>query len=56
LAITAAGDLLASDSGAYVQNELHYKVKKNIAGPDEIIVEGAELCDPKEQTRMPFFN
>ena len=49
-------NLSAKESGAQMQNKLHYKVKKNIAGPDEIIVESAEMCDPKEETRMPFFN
>lgn len=51
-----AQNLSAKESGAHVQNQIHYKVKKNIAGPDEIIVESAEMCDPKEETRMPFFN
>ncbi|MEB3701877.1 hypothetical protein Bealeia1_00948 [Candidatus Bealeia paramacronuclearis] len=43
-------------SGAHVQNELHYKTKKSENAPDEIIVEKIEICDPKEETRMPFYN
>ena len=56
LVLGVAGNLSAQASGAQAQNQIHYKVKKNIAGPDEIIIETVEMCDPQEETQMPFFN